>query len=164
MAAKRSYTEAEKATALAFLSSFRGNYQKAARRTGIPWTTIRDWDKGIGSNDDIADIRQEKEGELADLFEGEVRAIFTLLDAKRKEANYYQLLSAARIASERAQALRESSAITEEDIVELFTQFEEIVRANVEDEGAKERITAGLRELAAGYGAETETEAPDGNA
>src|ERR1043166_4292670 len=51
---RRRYFEEEKAQALAFLDACKGGYKQAAKETGIPWTTLRDWHQGRGIPEGVA--------------------------------------------------------------------------------------------------------------
>jgi hypothetical protein len=72
--AKRSYSEADKAAALAMLDANGGNLKKTATAMGIPQTTLRQWRDGEHVNDDVAKKRDIKNGTLSDLFEQVTRA------------------------------------------------------------------------------------------
>lgn len=74
MRKQRSYTEAEKAAALAFLDSNGGNVSRTSRETGIPRKTLTEWRDGRGVNEDVATSRQENARTLEALFEEVTRA------------------------------------------------------------------------------------------
>ncbi len=68
-AAKRQYSESDKATALALLAANAGNITRTARETGFPATTLRQWRDGEHINEEVTLLRDQKKEELADLFE-----------------------------------------------------------------------------------------------
>ena len=144
----RQYTEEEKAVALAFLKQFRGNYQKAARKTGIPWTTIQAWDKGVGVNTATNENSLHKKGELAALWEEEAQAALAEAAKKRVDASYYQLIAAAGIATDKVNNLREKDALTDEDLARFASALESAVADA--DEETQARITDALRILFSG--------------
>jgi hypothetical protein len=62
---KRTYTDSEKATALAALDANEGNVSGTAKQTGIPRKTLDQWSKERFVNVDVANIRQVKKRELS---------------------------------------------------------------------------------------------------
>jgi transposase-like protein len=66
---KRSYSEEEKASALALLKANRGNVTKTSSDLNVPATTLRQWRDGEHVNADVAKKREKKERSLAELFE-----------------------------------------------------------------------------------------------
>ncbi len=69
---KRTYSDTEKATALAMLDANRGNLSRTQRETSVPRSTLREWRDGRHPGE-VADIRQEKRVELAGLLEQVLR-------------------------------------------------------------------------------------------
>lgn len=66
---KRSYSDKEKATALAALDANEGNVAKTAKTIGIPRKTLSEWAVDRFVNEDVAEIRLDKKKELADELE-----------------------------------------------------------------------------------------------
>lgn len=69
MAARRQFSDNDKATALAALDANGGNVYKTARELGIGRTTLEGWAKGRGVNHAMPELRQVKKRELADKLE-----------------------------------------------------------------------------------------------
>lgn len=84
MATKRQYTEDEKAEALAFLAANQsGGYKAAAKQTGIPWTTIRDWERALEADESLQEKTQQKKGDLADALEEKIWLMVGGLDERK---------------------------------------------------------------------------------
>jgi len=64
----RNYSDGEKAKALITLDLCGGNLSKASRETGVPITTLKDWNDGKITND-ITEARNETKQSLASLCE-----------------------------------------------------------------------------------------------
>lgn len=63
---KRSYSEAEKAGALAVLTGLGGNLKAASKRLGIPAATLANWRNGEHVNEDVTEKCAAKKESLAD--------------------------------------------------------------------------------------------------
>lgn len=74
---ERNYSDKEKAAALVVLDFCEGNESEAARRTGIPTNTLRDWNLGRNRNEHVTELREEKKADLADSLE---KLAFDLID------------------------------------------------------------------------------------
>jgi transposase-like protein len=84
---RRKYSDSQKANALAVLSANRGNVLRTSRELDIPERTLNDWshlaENAMNPNStrpvspeyalEIAQLREEKEAALADVFEGVAR-------------------------------------------------------------------------------------------
>lgn len=68
-----SYSEEDKAAALALLELNEGNITRTARALKMPSTTLRQWRDGEHINGDVAKKRDGKKGELTVLFEEVLR-------------------------------------------------------------------------------------------
>lgn len=66
--ARRSYTDRDKAAALAALDINGGNESETARQLGIPRITLHEWAEGR-VNRDVSEFRREKKAELAEILE-----------------------------------------------------------------------------------------------
>lgn len=102
---RRHYSDNDKATALAALDANGGNLKRTARETNVPVSTLQRWTAG-SKNAAIPDLRTQKRAELSTLFEDEIYAIFEALPAKRHEASYQQLATAAGIYTDKMRLLR----------------------------------------------------------
>ncbi|MGI8656384.1 MAG: transposase [Pyrinomonadaceae bacterium] len=107
-AAKRQYSESDKATALALLAANAGNITRTARETGFPATTLRQWRDGEHINEEVTQKRDQKKEELADLFERVTRVYLdralapdTVSETKGKDA-----VIAAATATDKMQLLK----------------------------------------------------------
>ncbi len=66
---KRSYSDREKATALAALDFHGGNLSAASKALGVPIKTLSDWRDGAAVNADVAEFRNEEKANLVEMFE-----------------------------------------------------------------------------------------------
>lgn len=82
---KRKYTDKEKVVALAAVETNGGNVKGTSTELGIPTSTLEYWNKG-GLHPDIAKIRDEKRGVLADGLEEIAWLIIGLLPKTLMEA------------------------------------------------------------------------------
>ena len=106
MTDRRTYTDDEKANALAVLESNGGNLKASARHLGIPVNTLRAWREGIGAGESVQNLRPKKDADLAELFERELFAVFEVMQTKRQDATYSQLATAAGIYTDKMRLLR----------------------------------------------------------
>lgn len=84
---QRSYSEDDKASALALLDSNGGNVFRTAKQLGIPRTTLQEWRDGCGVNAEVTTSRQVKKGELSARYESAIHdALDALTPAKLKKA------------------------------------------------------------------------------
>ena len=117
---KRTYSDTEKATALAMLDANGGNLSRTQREVGVPRTTLREWRDGR-HNGQVADIRQEKKEHLADLFEAFIRNVLPVAEGKMKGASFRDLLTGVGIAADKLLALRgEAPAEDQKQKVNVF--------------------------------------------
>jgi lambda repressor-like predicted transcriptional regulator len=105
--ARKAYSNDEKAEILAALDANGGNLKRTARETGLPINTLRRWRDGQGINEEVIQLRPQKRGILADMYEDEINAIFVTLPTKREEATYQQLATAAGIFTDKMRLLRD---------------------------------------------------------
>ena len=105
---RRQYTDRQKAEALAALDANGGNLTRTSREIGVPLSTIRNWRDGMGTNGDVAELRSQKRGELAD----ELTEIAWLLagdlqdESKRRRASLVQTATSMAIVIDKTQLLR----------------------------------------------------------
>lgn len=102
--AKRQYSDNDKATALAALDANGGNVAKTAKELNMPRITLKEWADGR-VHPDVSEIRHEKQLELSELIENELRLIFTEMGTKRASATYANLATAAGIFVDKKQLL-----------------------------------------------------------
>lgn len=121
---KRQYSDNDKAAALAALDANGGNVNQTASQLGVPRKTLEDWHKGRAVNTDVAEIRQDKKEELADVFERVARKYLAhaesdtvVTDASGKDA----IVSAAT-AVDKMRLLRNLPT----EIVQVIPQIQEI--------------------------------------
>lgn len=136
--AKRSYSDREKAEALAILDSNGGNLAKTSRESGIPQKTLSHWRDGNGTTPDVANIRDEKKADLITLWQGIVEKALSMAPDKIHEAGFDSLIRAAGIGTDKIANLRESQeggiddlddAETDELKPEQIEAFARIIRA-----------------------------------
>ena len=104
--ARRQYTDAERAAALAALDANADNVRRTARETGIPHGTLRRWARGEGVTRAGAQLRTQKGADLADLYETHIRGVWGLLETKAKDATYAQIATTIGILTDKMVALR----------------------------------------------------------
>lgn len=66
---RRSFSDNDKAAALAALDANGGNVYKTAKELGVSYSTLHSWSNGVGVNSDVSAVRDEKKIELADKLE-----------------------------------------------------------------------------------------------
>jgi transposase-like protein len=128
---RRRYSDNEKGYALAVLSANRGNVLRTSRELNIPERTLNDWshlaENAMNPNSrrpvspeyalEIAQLRDEKEVALSDLFEGVARKYLAHADKDDVVAQTRgrDAVFSAAIATDKAQLLRgEPTSITGE--------------------------------------------------
>ncbi len=124
---KRSYTDEEKATALAMLDANDGNLSRTSRETTVPITTLKGWRDGRGTNGAVSQLRQVKKLELADLFENHIRAGMPLAEGKIKDASYRDTMTGMGIAADKMALLRGNQPQTQ-GRVNVFVQMNQEVK------------------------------------
>lgn len=103
---RRQYSDNDKAAALAALDTNDGNVYKTAQQLGIPRKTLESWANNAGVNDDVANLRQHKKGEIADRLEDLVHQLIDAMPGKIGDANLQQAATTLGIAVEKIQLLR----------------------------------------------------------
>lgn len=114
--AKKSYSDKEKGAALAFVDFKNGNTREASKVLGIPHTTLQDWVKERGTNEDVAEIRTEKKEEISALIEQAVRDMVGASTGKLTEANFQQLWTGVGIAVDKMQLLKGEPTAINKDV------------------------------------------------
>ena len=103
---KRTYSDNEKATALAVLDANRGNLSRTQRETSVPRSTLREWRNGR-HHDEVTDIRQEKKIELAALIEEKVLDMLGgVTEEKIERTGVKDLMTGVGIGTDKILALR----------------------------------------------------------
>lgn len=122
--AKRSYSDREKAEALAILDSNGGNVAKTARETGVPATTITDWRDGTHVVPEVSEIRDEKKATLLEKWQLVANISLDLLTAnngtRMAELNGDQVARVAGIATDKIASLRAEEGGADDDDEEEF--------------------------------------------
>lgn len=101
---RRSFSDNDKAAALAALDANGGNVYRTAKELNVPRSTLQEWANGRVSHD-VPELRQQKRQDLHELFLNEIYAIAELMPTKRHEATYSQLATAAGIFTDKVQLL-----------------------------------------------------------
>lgn len=114
MAFRRSFSDNDKAAALAALDANGGNVYRTAKELNVPRSTLQEWANGRVSHD-VPELRQQKRQDLHELFLNEIYAIANLLPSKREDATYSQLATAAGIFTDKLQLLT-GQATTRADV------------------------------------------------
>jgi transposase-like protein len=131
MVAKRSYSDDERASALAALDANGGDVAHTARQIGIPRKTISEWANGR-VHPDVANARLEKKECLADRLEVVARQLVDLIPEKAKDAELREVAVAFGIAVDKMRLLREqpttisrSADLTDEERLARLKQLAE---------------------------------------
>lgn len=129
--ARRHYSDADRAMALAVLDSCEGKTSLAAAQLKIPESTLRRWieDRDLAAP---AELREEKKLGLAELFEAEIRAAILSMESKRDGASYRDTGTVIGILTDKVQLLRgeptvrteEVGALTPEQAVEMLRRYD----------------------------------------
>lgn len=98
--AKHSYTDAERAAALAVLQANGGNMLRTSKATGIPRTTLITWAGDVERQARMPEVERAR-FDLADVIERELQAIFQAMATKRADATYRELATAAGILTDK---------------------------------------------------------------
>lgn len=104
------YTDSDRAAALAVLQANAGNMARTARETGVPRVTLLGWARDVDRQSRTADLAERKRVDLADIIRAELDAIFGAMEAKRGEASYRELATAAGILVDKLIRLSEAAA------------------------------------------------------
>lgn len=111
----RQYSDVEKAAALAFLDFQGGNVKKSAELLHIPHKTLDEWAKGRNQHPEVANLRNEKKRELAELIEDAVREMVLASGGKATDAALQQLWVSIGIGVDKHQLLKgEATSITKD--------------------------------------------------
>jgi hypothetical protein len=111
---KHRYSDSERAQALAILDANGGNMARAARQAKVPRCTLQQWAKGRVSAD-VPKLQQEKNADLADLFEKAAHEMIGVAMANKDGLASDRAMVAAGIATDKALLLRgKATAITQE--------------------------------------------------
>lgn len=104
---KRSYTDDERAMALAMLAANGGNTKRTSRDTAIPESTLRCWRDGERHPEARA-ASLAMTGSLADAFENLARrCLAAVTDAKLAEADLLDLMRCSGISVDKMRLLRD---------------------------------------------------------
>jgi transposase-like protein len=102
--AKRSYTDEQRASALAALEANAGDVRKTARELGIPEATLRLWKQGK-RHPEAAAMCAAKKAPLAEALREVARQLLESIPSKIDESSLSQVAVAMGIAVDKAQLL-----------------------------------------------------------
>jgi len=105
MKARRSYSDEQKAVALAGLDADGGNVARTARQLGLPPKTLDQWAKG-GVGPGVAKLRHQKKEELADRLEAIARQLLDAMPGKIAAASLRTIAIALGIVIDKMVLLR----------------------------------------------------------
>ena len=134
MASRRSYSDAERAEALAALDANGGDVSKTARQLGIPRVTLLGWASGR-VHPSVSELRQSKKEGLADRLEAVAHQLLDLFPDKAKDANLQQVATSFGIAIDKMRLLREQPTsiagreLTDDERVDRLNTLYERIRA-----------------------------------
>lgn len=117
------YSDDIRATVVAMLNAegyprVKGSLTKVSSQFGIPPQTIGRWFRGE-NNPPISKDVHKKEFDLAAALRAELEAIIPLLDTKRKEATYQQLVTATGILTDKTLLLEGKMTSRDEVIIRV---------------------------------------------
>lgn len=160
--ARRQYSEDDKAAGLAFYDACKGNLTQSARLSQIPKNTLRRWVSEreltkITSVEDVEGVAvatfatppskvATPKSEVLARWEELRDACFADLKAARLEAQFRDLVAAAKIATDMALTLR--GTYDDDDIEELLAEFVAAVKKHVKDEPTQAALSEELRRTA----------------
>jgi hypothetical protein len=108
----RTYTDTERAEALAALDSNNGNVEHTAQQLEMPRKTLEEWAKGRGVTAAVEELRVLKRGELSDKFEA---LAHTIVDSVTPEdiakASLRDKTIAVGILTEKVRLLRDQPTV-----------------------------------------------------
>ncbi len=104
---KRSYSDEEKASALAALVANGGNAKLTAQQTGVPRATLQRWASGEGVHPCVPGIGHQKKQDLADRLEDLAHRLVDAIPEKVSQADLKQLGICLGIAVDKMRLLRE---------------------------------------------------------
>lgn len=134
---QRTYTDTEKASALAHLDMNDGLLSKTSRETGIPVTTLWSWDNGRGISPRVVEMRKIKREELGEELRKVAMLGARLAQEKIVDAEFRDLMVGTGIAVQRsAELLGENVAIVEhrgEGAISALERLLEIARQRQPD-------------------------------
>jgi transposase-like protein len=102
---QRSYSEDDKASALALLDSNGGNVFRTAKLLNMPRATLQEWRDGRGINSEVTTSRQVKKGELSARYESAVHELLDALSRKIARASLKDIAWAAGVFTDKMRAL-----------------------------------------------------------
>lgn len=151
MSTKRRYSDTDKATALAYLESCRGNYQQASKHTGIPWTTIRDWEQGDGVSEDVPFLQRKSASELLETLRDKASLLaHAITPGKINEAPLTGVTIALGTVIDKIHILENHRAVTPEEMERRQQLIAEIIARHVSDPKEREAIAAEFERLGEG--------------
>ena len=108
MKGRRSYSDEQKAEALAGLDANAGNVARTARQLGLPRKTLDQWAKGL-VHPDVANLRQQKKEALAVRLEVLAGQLLDAMPGKIAGASLIQIAVALGIVIDKMVLLRETA-------------------------------------------------------
>lgn len=103
---KRTYSDSDKAAALAALDANGGDVSHTARQLGVPRKTLSEWARGRGVSEDVPGMRAGKRGELTERLESVAHAILDALPGSLAGAQPHHLATALGIVLDKRQLLQ----------------------------------------------------------
>lgn len=103
---RRSYSEEDKAGALAALAANGGNVKQTSGQLGIPRKTLEHWANGEGVNGAVAELGHEKRADLAAKLEDVAHRLADAMPAKIQAAGLQQVAVSLGISVEKARLLK----------------------------------------------------------
>jgi transposase-like protein len=105
--AKKTYSDEDRANALAALAANAGDVKATASQLGMPFKTLQNWSKGKGINADVANIGPQKKKDLAAKLDAVAHRLADAIGGKIKAASLQQTAVALGITIEKARLLRD---------------------------------------------------------
>lgn len=141
---RRQHSDDQKANALAALEANGGNLKRTAEQLGLPLSTLYGWSNGEGVHPDVAEIRNQKKGDLADRLEEVAHQLVDVMPGKLDEAPLREVAVALGIAVEKMRLLRgqatslagKADELTDEELERKIAELDRaIAEAEVREAG-----------------------------
>ncbi len=134
--ANRTYTDTEKAQALAAFTATGNNASRASKVTGIPRKTIAQWaagTHGVKSIENLPALRKDAELTLADKFDAVAHSLVDAMPSKIDGASLQQTAVSAGIAVDKAALLRGNPTVITQQTLSDKAKIETAISMMIEE-------------------------------
>lgn len=138
MVQRRSFSDNDKAAALAALDANGGNVLRTAKQLNVPRSTLQEWANGR-VNHDVPELRQRKKEDLASRLVEIAHQLIDAIPDKIYDANLQQVSTSLGIAVEKIQLLQGQATERSEIIDNGLSDSERAARIAALLDRARER-------------------------